>query len=144
MVRITIAGGAGSAFLSTPTSFDISTKVSKDVGQEIIDALVATGKYEITILTRRVSTSILHHTSEPGLTSQHQDPPADLPTKNIKYLKSDYSSVNDLVELLRGTHTVLSFISPFDQDAAFTTQKKIIDACILAGVKRFAPSEWGS
>jgi hypothetical protein len=48
--------------------------------------------------------------------------------------------------LLRGTHTVLSFISvaPSDQDLAVTVQKNIIDACIIAGIKRFAPSEWGS
>jgi saccharopine dehydrogenase-like NADP-dependent oxidoreductase len=117
--------------------------VLTDVGQEIIDALVATAKHEITILTRRVSLPYWIRTSTTQLT-QHQDPPTAPSTANIKYLKSDYSSVSDLVELFRGTHTVLSFISPSDQDLAVTVQKNIIDACILAGVKRFAPSEWGS
>jgi hypothetical protein len=42
--------------------------VDIDVGQEIIDALVATGKHEIKILTRSVSSLILHHTFATHLT----------------------------------------------------------------------------
>jgi hypothetical protein len=58
MVKIAIAGGAGSAFRRTQSSTKLSADVFIDVGQEIIDALLATGKHEITILTRRVS--LLH------------------------------------------------------------------------------------
>lgn len=46
------------------------------------------------------------------------------------------------MEALRGVHTLLSFIqllSDPDQKA----QKNLIDAAIAAGVKRFAPSEYG-
>jgi hypothetical protein len=43
---------------------------------------------------------------------------------------------------LDGVHTVLSFIVVhLDENAA--AQKALIDAAIQAGVKRFAPSEWG-
>jgi hypothetical protein len=28
-------------------------------------------------------------------------------------------------------------------DAGFQAEKNVIDACVAAGVKRYAPSEWG-
>jgi hypothetical protein len=55
----------------------------------------------------------------------------------------DYNNTNDLVEALRGTHTVLSFVQLLS-DPGQQAQKNLIDACITAGVKRFAPSEYGS
>jgi hypothetical protein len=87
--------------------------------------LAATKKHEILLLSRR---DIPAATSGPG----------------IKYLKTDYS-VSDLAPILRGVDVVLSFIAPFlDQEEAFNVQKNLIDASVQAGVKRFAPSEWGS
>jgi hypothetical protein len=53
-----------------------------------------------------------------------------------------YDNKNSLVEALRGIHTVLSFIQLL-ADRQNTAQKNLIDAAIAAGVKRFAPSEWG-
>lgn len=53
-----------------------------------------------------------------------------------------YDDRGGLMEVLRGVHTVLSFIqllSDPDQQA----QRTLIDASIAAGVKRFAPSEYG-
>jgi hypothetical protein len=126
---------------TSPRSF---TKVSTDVAQEIIDVLVATNKHEITILTRRVSAP---PTSYPKATSNtvHQDPPVEVPITTVKWVKTNYSSVAELTETLRGTHTVLSFIAPhLDQDEAITVQKNLIDASMQAGVQRFAPSEWVS
>lgn len=52
----------------------------------------------------------------------------------------DYANKEELVEALKGVHTVLSFVS---RDPDNATQKALIDACVTAGVKRFAPSEWG-
>jgi hypothetical protein len=52
-----------------------------------------------------------------------------------------YSDKVELAAELKGVHTVLSFIS---QDPDNVAQKTLIDACIEAGVKRFAPSEWGA
>ncbi|KAH6613848.1 hypothetical protein C7974DRAFT_466364 [Boeremia exigua] len=107
MVKITIAGG------------------TSNVAQEIVDALVATKKHEILLLSRKGA-------------------PANAPQReNVSYAKVDYTSVGDLTATLAGTHTVLSFIAPFhDQDEAFEAQKNLIDASIAAGVQRLAPSEW--
>lgn len=54
----------------------------------------------------------------------------------------DYDDGNELVEALRGIHTVLSFIQLL-RDPENKAQKNLIDAAVVAGVKRFAPSEWG-
>lgn len=56
----------------------------------------------------------------------------------------DYNDAADLVEALQGIHTVLSFVNqPALVDIKDNTQIKLIDASIVAGVKRFAPSEYG-
>ena len=55
----------------------------------------------------------------------------------------NYDVESELVEALRGIHTVLSFIQLLS-DPGNKSQKNLIDAAIVAGVKRFAPSEWGS
>jgi uncharacterized protein YbjT (DUF2867 family) len=54
----------------------------------------------------------------------------------------DYSNNNDLAEALKGIHTVLSFINQ-SVDPGNKAQKSLIDASVAAGVKRFAPSEYG-
>lgn len=73
----------------------------------------------------------------------------DLPTQGssksldtgIGVVRVDYHDKLELTKALRGVHIVLSFVS-FDPDNI--AQKTLIDACIAAGVKRFAPSEWGT
>ena len=52
-----------------------------------------------------------------------------------------YANKSDLIEALRGIHTVLSFVQVMT-DPENRSQKNLIDAAIIAGVKRFAPSEW--
>ena len=54
----------------------------------------------------------------------------------------NYASMSELVEALQRVHTVLSFIQLLS-DPESRSQKNLIDAAIRAGVKRFAPSEWG-
>ncbi|KFY27885.1 hypothetical protein V491_00710 [Pseudogymnoascus sp. VKM F-3775] len=105
MVKIAVAGGTG------------------QVAREIIDALVAVKKHDITILSRNASAV----ESAYGVT---------LRTVN-------YDDKTGLVEVLRGIHTVLSF-TQLVSDPENKSQKNLIDASIIAGVKRFAPSEWGS
>lgn len=62
----------------------------------------------------------------------------------MEFVKTEYTSTEELTTVFQGVHTVLSFIAPHrNQDEAVTVQKHLIDACIQAGVKRFAPSEWG-
>ncbi|TAQ86952.1 hypothetical protein B7494_g4724 [Chlorociboria aeruginascens] len=55
----------------------------------------------------------------------------------------NYNDQCDLVEALRGIHTVLSFVNQPMANPQNDSQKNLIDASIAAGVKRFAPSEYG-
>jgi uncharacterized protein YbjT (DUF2867 family) len=54
----------------------------------------------------------------------------------------DYTDVNSLTNALRGAHTLLSFVQLI-HDPESKSQKVLIDAAVAAGVKRFAPSEYG-
>ncbi|KAK3328797.1 hypothetical protein B0H66DRAFT_596412 [Apodospora peruviana] len=103
MVKIAVAGG------------------SSEVGREIIDALVATGKHDIITLVRKPNPE---HAA-PGLTQ----------------VVVDYDSRKQLSEILQGVHTVLSFMGG---ENMAEIQKNLIDASISAGVKRFAPSDWAT
>ncbi|KFX89807.1 hypothetical protein O988_08484 [Pseudogymnoascus sp. VKM F-3808] len=105
MVKIAVAGGTG------------------QVAQEVIDALVATQRHEITIFTRNASIG----NSADGVTLR----------------EVNYDDRSGLVEALSGIHTVLSF-TQLVSSPENNPQKNLIDAAIVAGVKRFAPSEWGS
>ncbi|ENH67087.1 hypothetical protein FOC1_g10004720 [Fusarium oxysporum f. sp. cubense race 1] len=107
MVKIAIAGGAG------------------NVGQEVLDALMARKKHEIIILSRK-------------------DAPEIEIAAGVKWFKTKYDNVEELTKILEGVHTVLSFMSVAPGDTAAGPQEKLIDAAVRAGVKRFAPSEWAS
>ncbi|KAK8067242.1 hypothetical protein PG997_013989 [Apiospora hydei] len=108
MVKIAIAGGTG----------------HQEVAREIIDALVASGKHEITIFSRG------------------SNAPTGLPSAT-KWQTVDYQDKNSLVQGLQGVHTLLSFVQLLS-DPNQESQRNLIDAVVLAGVKRFAPSEYGS
>lgn len=56
----------------------------------------------------------------------------------VTYTKVDYCDDDSLVHNLCGVHSVLCFISNTQ------TQVSLINACIKAGVKRYAPNEWAS
>ncbi|KAL4803234.1 hypothetical protein BDV18DRAFT_145426 [Aspergillus unguis] len=110
MVKIAIAGG------------------TSGVARELIDALIATQRHELLILSR-------------------QDIPAENPEDTtVTRVKTDYASTTDLARILReaNIHTLLSFIIDATEDGDSPVQKRLIDAAVQAGVKRFAPSEWGS
>lgn len=96
-----------------------------EVAREIIDALVAADKHEITILSRT-------ERSEAG-----DD------RLGVAWRAVNYDDKANLTEALRGIHTLLSFVQLL-ADPESKAQKNLIDAAIAAGVKRFAPSEYGS
>ncbi|KAH8745960.1 hypothetical protein BGZ57DRAFT_836676 [Hyaloscypha finlandica] len=102
MVKIAVAGGSG------------------QVGQEVVDALVATKRHEIVTLSRNAA--------------------AGDSANGVTWRAVNYDDKSQLIESLRGIHTVLSFTQVMD----YTPQENLIDAAIAAGVKRFAPSQWGS
>jgi uncharacterized protein YbjT (DUF2867 family) len=68
---------------------------------------------------------------------------ADNSMPGVTWRVVNYNDKNDLVEALRGIHTVLSFVNQPMADLKNNSQKNLIDASIAAGVKRFAPSEYG-
>lgn len=59
----------------------------------------------------------------------------------MTWVKTDYGDKVELIRILTGVHTVLTF-SAAHADPGSVAQKTLIDAAIEAGVKRFAPNEW--
>ncbi|KAF4431494.1 2`-hydroxyisoflavone reductase [Fusarium acutatum] len=97
---------------------------SSELAREILDRLVATGKHDITALVRK-------------------DPFTFPELPGVTWVKADYENKSSLVDLFRGVETVLSFLA-VHLDPGNETQKRLIDAAVEAGVKRFAPSEWAT
>ncbi|KAK3361322.1 NmrA-like family protein [Lasiosphaeria ovina] len=99
---------------------------SGPVAREIIDVLVSRGKgkHEVVVLSRKA--------------------PADGEAlEGTTWVTVDYEDKSSLVKALQGVDTVLSFIAVhLDPDSSVA--KRIIDAAVDAGVKRFAPSEWSA
>ncbi|RFU23862.1 hypothetical protein B7463_g12474, partial [Scytalidium lignicola] len=97
---------------------------SGSIASEIISVLAATGKHKILILSRK-------------------DTPLTENLPGVTCIKTDYDDQRQLATILNNVHTVLSFV-PAHTDPEAVVQKALIDAAIVAGVKRFAPSEWGT
>ncbi|KAM0351706.1 hypothetical protein ACHAPU_002716 [Fusarium lateritium] len=97
---------------------------SSELAREILDRLVDTGRHEITALVRK----------EPFVFPK---------LAGVEWIQTDYEDKSNLVKLLSGVHTVLCFFAAH-LDPGSTTQKRLIDAAIEAGVKRYAPSEWAT
>ncbi|KAJ5748290.1 uncharacterized protein N7511_009986 [Penicillium nucicola] len=97
---------------------------SGNVAQEIIDVLLETKKHEIIIMSRK------------------RDSGAEA-ISGITWVQTDYKDPDQLAQILQGVHTLLSFATEQD-DPNSPVQKRLIDAAVQAGVKRFAPSEWAT
>ncbi|KAF5232140.1 hypothetical protein FANTH_13137 [Fusarium anthophilum] len=97
---------------------------SGNLGREVIDEILARGSYGVVILSRGAQG-------------------ADLP-KGVAWRQVDYDDKSALVDAMNGIDTVLSFLAMLDQNEALELHKKLIDAAIEAGVRRFAPSEWAT
>jgi len=123
MVKIAVAGGSGglSGFHITETRIRTNT-YPIELAREVIDALLATKKHDIIVISR----------TEYSLK----------PQQGLRFCALDYQDKDQLADMLRGVHTVLSFINQ-SVDHGNASQKALIDACVAAGVKRFAPSEYG-
>ncbi|KAG9945399.1 NAD(P)-binding protein, partial [Aureobasidium melanogenum] len=106
MVKIAVAGG------------------SSNVAAEMIDVLVATGKHEILLLSRKEAST-------------------DVAIQGTTWIQVDYRSQAQLMHALKGVHTLLSFVTE-QEDPDSPLQKNLIKAAIEVGVKRFAPNEWAT
>jgi len=95
-----------------------------NLGPAILKALLDDGGYEVTILSREGSTSTDSLASHP----------------RQKIAKVNFEDVNSITSALEGIEGVVSNVASH----ALLSQKKIIDAAVAAGVKRFLPSDFGS
>ena len=94
------------------------------IGRHIVDGITATQKYTVKIFTRQGSSSS-----------------SKLNIKDVEIVPVDYSNHALLVKELQGVHTVIvTLIS--DEESSLHAQLNLLNACLEAKVKRFAPSEW--
>ncbi|KXT14155.1 hypothetical protein AC579_9247 [Pseudocercospora musae] len=121
MVKVAIVGGTGG------------------LAREVTDTLLATKKHEILLLSRKVIRRVML-SKRSQLIYQQEIPDTPQPPLTT-WVKVDYSSIDNLANALKDTHTLLSFITP-QTDKNNIVQRYLIDAAVKAGVKRFAPSEW--
>jgi len=94
------------------------------LGKPVLDALVASGKFNITIVAR--------HTSESQVPS----------TDNLRQLKVDFSSHQALVDAFRGNEALVLTLGDFGNLGKNT--QTLTDAAIDAGIKRVILSEFGN
>ncbi|CAF0850072.1 unnamed protein product [Rotaria sordida] len=94
------------------------------LGRHIVDSILDTKKYIVKVFTRQDPLSL-----------------PDLTTKGVDVVKVNYSDHRSLVFELQGVHTVIVCLNGIDE-SAIKSQLNLLDACIEAKVKRFAPSEW--
>ncbi|KAI9843129.1 MAG: hypothetical protein M1837_006582 [Sclerophora amabilis] len=90
-----------------------------NLGVPVLDALLESGQFNVTVLSRASSTSTF--------------------PSQVKVIKSDYSEAS-LVEAFTGQDAVISTLTTTAVDA----QTAIVNAAATAGVKRFIPSEFGN
>ncbi|CAG8981977.1 hypothetical protein HYALB_00004843 [Hymenoscyphus albidus] len=90
------------------------------LGAPILTALIESGKFNVTVLTRENSKSTF--------------------PSSVKVVKADYSSVESVTAAFKGQDAVVSSVGT----EGLLGQSLFVDAAIAAGVKRFIPSEFGS
>ncbi|KAH6612513.1 nmrA-like family protein-like protein [Boeremia exigua] len=90
-----------------------------NVAREAIDKIRAQNKHEVTPLKNESQNDSL-----------------------VQVVQVDYRDTQALASILTGTDVVLCFFAALDQESTIKSSKNLIDACVEAGVKRFAPSEW--
>jgi putative NADH-flavin reductase len=91
-----------------------------NLGAVILEELLKSGLFEVTVLTRSIST--------------HTFPP------NVKVAKIDFSHLDSLTTALIGQDALVSTLASL----AVASQRLLIDAAVAAGVKRILPSEFGN
>ncbi|KAM0206546.1 hypothetical protein ACHAPQ_009298 [Fusarium lateritium] len=93
---------------------------SGDLGSAVFSRLVASNKFNLTVLTRSGTKATF--------------------PEGTKVIEVDYDSLDSLTAALQGQDAVVSTLGSL----AIPSQDLLIDAAIAAGVKRFLPSEFGS
>ncbi len=91
-----------------------------NLGPQVLNALVQSGKFEITVLKRTGSNSIIPHP--------------------VKVIEVDYESLESLTSAVTGQDAVICTLAYTGPEI----QERLVDASVAAGVKRFLPGEFGS
>jgi len=98
-------------------------KAAGSLGKQVLDALVASAKFNITAIAR--------HTSGSHIPS----------TDNLRQVKVDFSSHQALVDAFRGNEALVLTLGDFPNLGKNT--QTLTDAAIDAGIKRIILSEFG-
>ncbi|KAI9840667.1 MAG: hypothetical protein M1837_001391 [Sclerophora amabilis] len=91
------------------------------LGHHIVNAIRATGKHEVVVLSRRKK--------------------EQLERDGVKVEEVDYDDPASLERALKGVEAVISTLVSLDH-TLFDAQVALIKACLATGVRRFAPSEF--
>ncbi|KAJ7572639.1 hypothetical protein C8J56DRAFT_988685 [Mycena floridula] len=94
------------------------------VGKPVLEALVASKKFNVTVGTRDASNG-------------------SFPAK-VKVIKVDYLSHDGLVDAFKGQDAVLITLGTYNLDLLEKIEMTIIDAAVSAGVSHIIPSHFGS
>ncbi|VUC26882.1 unnamed protein product [Clonostachys rosea] len=97
---------------------------SGDLAREVIDKLAQANRHEIIALIRK-------------------DPSQFPSIPGVKWVQTSYQDEAELVKLFQGVEAVLCFFAVMN-DPGNEVQKRLIDASVKAGVKRYAPAEWAT
>lgn len=95
------------------------------VGLHVAKAILDTKKHDVVILTRKASNP-------------------ELERLGAVVRVVSYDDITSLTTALHGVHTVISTIGGFSEETLVAPQLVLLDAAVKAGVKRFAPSEFGA
>ncbi|PYI24188.1 isoflavone reductase family protein [Aspergillus violaceofuscus CBS 115571] len=90
-----------------------------NLGSHVLNAFLATHDFSITVLSRESSTSVF--------------------PESVPVIRSDYSH-ESLVSAFQGKDAVISVVGR----GGYSSQQKLVDAALAAGVKRFIPAEFGN
>ena len=94
------------------------------IGRHVVNGIAATKKYVVKVFSRKGSSSSTNLTIE-----------------GVEIVNVDYSDHASLVKELQGVHTVIVCLISLDK-SSIDSQVNLLNACLEAKVKRFAPSEW--
>jgi nucleoside-diphosphate-sugar epimerase len=86
----------------------------------VLNALVKSGKFDITVLKRIGSESVIPH--------------------SVKVIEVDYESLESVTSAVKGQDVVICTLAHMGPEI----QKRLVEAAVAAGVKRFLPGEFGS
>ncbi|KAL4971531.1 hypothetical protein BDW66DRAFT_145987 [Aspergillus desertorum] len=118
--------------------------VTGNLGPAVLDALITSGLFKITVFTRLKAKDEAGILSPSSTTAPISVPASGngIPKPNIMTVEVNYESIDDLITHLTA-HAIDAVVSLLPHTAP-DKQTNLIRAAVGAGVTRFIPSEFGS